>query len=167
MFENTPRDEFMAFAMVILSNSAYIKNPYLKSKLIEILFFFTLPLYQYANGESRGRIDGVMMTHPMAKAYLVPSILHFYTEVEQTGMSSQFYDKFNIRYNISQVIKCVWSDSTHAQAIVRLSQDSDFFIKLVALLMNDTTYLLDEALSKLKEIGNLQIELAVPLEVQN
>jgi ubiquitin conjugation factor E4 B len=80
-------------------------------------------------------------------------------------MSSQFYDKFNIRYNISQIIKCVWNDFTHSTAIQRLSEDSTFFVKFVALLMTDTTYLLDEGLSKLKEIGNLQVELAIPIEV--
>lgn len=80
-------------------------------------------------------------------------------------MSSQFYDKFNIRYNISQIIKCVWNDSTHANQIIKLSKNDQFFVKFVALLMSDTTYLLDEALSKLKEIGNLQIELSKPLEV--
>lgn len=34
-----------------------------------------------------------------------------------------------------------------------------FFVKFVALLLNDSTYLLDEALSKLLEIHNLQLEL--------
>jgi ubiquitin conjugation factor E4 B len=79
MFENTPRDEFMAFSMILLSNSKYVKNPYLKSKLVEILFFFTLPLYRKANGDALGRIDGVLMTHPMAKLQLVSSVMHFYT----------------------------------------------------------------------------------------
>lgn len=109
-------------------------------------------------------IDGVLMTHPLAKDNLIRSILRFYCDVEQTGMSSQFYDKFNIRYNISQILKCVWKDSNHARQIVLQSRDSDFFIQFVNLLMNDTTYLLDEALSKLKEIGPLQVELERPLE---
>lgn len=155
----------MAFAMVLLSNSSQIKNPYLKSKIIEILFFFTLPLYRTRTGETMGRLDGVLLTHPFSKSHLVSSILHFYVEVEHTGMSSQFYDKFNIRYNIAQILKAVWNDPVHTLALVRQSKDTSFFIKFVALLMNDTTYLLDESLSKLKEIGLLQISLAAPIEV--
>src|SRR4051812_14077334 len=46
IFENDSRDEFITFSMVMLSNSSYIKNPYLKSKLVEILFTFTLPLWR-------------------------------------------------------------------------------------------------------------------------
>lgn len=79
MLQNTPRDEFMTFAMVFLSNSAYIKNPYLKSKLIEILFYFTLPIYRTHTGEPIGGLEGVLMTHPLAKSHLINSILQFYT----------------------------------------------------------------------------------------
>nr|KAJ3420144.1 hypothetical protein HK105_006035 [Polyrhizophydium stewartii] len=167
IFENQPRDEFMTFAMVMLSNPAYIKNPYLKSKLVErlwqIMFYFTIPLYRTASGETRGRIDGVFSTHPLSKAHLVRAILGFYVDVEQTGMHSQFYDKFNIRYNISQILKSVWNDPTHRAMLVKTSKDKEFFVKFIALLMNDTTYLLDEGLSKLKEIGSLTAELARPL----
>jgi ubiquitin conjugation factor E4 B len=80
-------------------------------------------------------------------------------EVENTGMASQFYDKFNIRYNITQILKSVWHDRVHIEALVEISRNIDFFVKFVALLRNDTTYLLDEALSKLKTIGNLKTEL--------
>ena len=75
-------------------------------------------------------------------------------------MHSQFYDKFNIRYNISQILKCVWSDLTHRQKVIGLSKDLDFFVKFVNLLMNDTTFLLDEGLTKLTEIKNIEVELA-------
>jgi ubiquitin conjugation factor E4 B len=36
IFENQPRNEFMTFSIVMLSNSELIKNPYLKSKLVEV-----------------------------------------------------------------------------------------------------------------------------------
>ncbi|XJO72710.1 hypothetical protein BDV3_003791 [Batrachochytrium dendrobatidis] len=163
ILENRICDEIITFSMVFLSNPNYIRNPYLKSKLVEILFYFTIPLYRTSNGETRGRMDGVFSTHTLARAHLVRSTLGFYVDVEQTGMHSQFYDKFNIRYNISQIIKSVWTDPVHRTALVQASRDKDFFVKFVALLMNDTTYLLDEGLSKLKEIGGLQTELAVPL----
>jgi ubiquitin conjugation factor E4 B len=41
-------------------------------------------------------------------------------------------------------------------------RNGDFFVRFVNLLMNDTTFLLDEALSKLSEIRNLQLEMADP-----
>lgn len=40
----------------------------------------------------------MLNTHPLALKHLMPALMHFYIEVEQTGASSQFYDKFNARF---------------------------------------------------------------------
>lgn len=40
-----------------------------------------------------------------------------YLEVEQTGASSQFYDKFNIRYNISHIMKTIWNHPAHRKKL--------------------------------------------------
>lgn len=40
--------------------------------------------------------------------------------------------------------------------------DIEFFLKFVNLLLNDTTYVLDEALNKFPKIHNLQVELRQP-----
>ena len=39
IFENNPRNAYMSFSMVMLANSEMIKNPYLKSKLVEVQNF--------------------------------------------------------------------------------------------------------------------------------
>jgi ubiquitin conjugation factor E4 B len=83
-----------------------------------------------------------------------------YLEVESTGVSSAFYDKFNVRYNISQILKSVWEDLTHRAKVIECAKDIDQFVKFVNLLMNDTTYLLDESLNKLAEIHKIQDEMA-------
>jgi ubiquitin conjugation factor E4 B len=82
------------------------------------------------------------------------------TEVEHTGLHSQFYDKFNIRYHLSQVMINVWNNSTHRKGLLQESKThQDRFVQFVNLLLNDVTYLLDEGLSKLIEINKLQKEL--------
>src|SRR5881227_1952716 len=84
-------------------------------------------------------------------------------EVENTGTHTQFFDKFNIRYEIFQVIKCVWGNDIYRS---QLSEESklnvDFFVRFVNLLLNDVTFVLDEALTKLSKIHDLQIELEGP-----
>ncbi|KAJ3309150.1 hypothetical protein HDU76_003712 [Blyttiomyces sp. JEL0837] len=86
--------------------------------------------------------------------------MKFYVDVENTGVSSAFYDKFNIRYNISQILKNVWEDLDHRSRVIAESRNVDEFVKFVNLLMNDTTYLLDESLTKLAEIHKIQDEMA-------
>lgn len=62
--------------------------------------------------ERNGILGNLLNTHPMALKHLMPALMHFYigwyatalrksyahvmsSEVEQTGASSQFYDKFS------------------------------------------------------------------------
>ena len=77
-FEQISRDEITTFAMIFLQNSNYIKNPYLKSKFVEILFHFTHSLYQDASGRTFGKLDDVFVTHPLARESLVKCLMTFY-----------------------------------------------------------------------------------------
>ena len=43
-------------------------------------------------------------------------------EVEHTGLHSQFYDKFNIRYHLSQVMMSVWDNVTHRKKLLQESK---------------------------------------------
>lgn len=137
-----------------------VKNPYLVSKMVEVLFSFT---WEYGPGgrHLESLCKAVFGTHSLLKQYLPLAIISFYVEVEKTGMSSQFYDKFGIRYNISQILKLMWSqypgiyrDKMRADSETRW----DIFVKFVNLQINDTTYLLDEGLGKLAEIHTMQME---------
>ena len=38
-------------------------------------------------------------------------------EVESTGASSQFYDKFNIRYNVAKILELLWKHAAHKEII--------------------------------------------------
>lgn len=162
-FEGISRDEIVTFALIFLSNSAYLRNPYLKSKLIEILYHFTHALYQDSMGRKFGKLNDIFFTHAFARENLIHCLTTFYIDVEQSGMHSQFYEKFSIRYHISQIFKSVWDDPHHRKMFIQESKKKEQFVRFAALLMNDTTYLLDESLSKLKEIQTIQNELDIPL----
>ncbi|BFZ61767.1 Ubiquitin conjugation factor E4 [Saitoella coloradoensis] len=153
---SNPSAEIVIFAITFVRTSAYIQNPHLKAKLIEILYFGT---YKQP-GMPKGCLGDMLNGDAFALEHLLPAMMTFYIECEQTGASSQFYDKFNIRYHISQVFKAVWENPAYRDRLSReRSNNLDFFIRFVALLINDATYLLDEGLSKLTEINKLQNEL--------
>lgn len=149
--------DLLTFTLVFLRSSKYIKNPYLKAKLVEILFNGIRPLRR---GDTQGAFGPILNSNGFALEHLFPALMNFYIEVESTGLSSQFYDKFNIRFHISQIFKSIWGNPAHRRRLEAESKnDIDFFVRFVALLLNDQTYLLDEALAKLAEIHGLQIEL--------
>lgn len=37
----------------------------------------------------------------------------FWSDVEHTGATSEFYDKFTIRYHISTIFKSLWQNLAH------------------------------------------------------
>ena len=81
-------------------SSSYIKNPYLVAKIVKVLFIIGLT-------EDK-RIDVLcsrVMSHELSHTHLPGALMKFYTDVETTGSTSEFYDKFTIRYHISLIIK--------------------------------------------------------------
>ncbi|KAI0712081.1 ubiquitin elongating factor core-domain-containing protein [Earliella scabrosa] len=153
--ELSGRNEMLVWCLTFLTSTWYIKNPFLKAKLVEVLFYGT-----YSWGEHRSVLTTLLNTHPVALQHLMPALMHFYIEVEQTGASSQFYDKFNSRRNIAYIFKVIWNNSTHREALKsEAANNSDKFVRFVNLMINDVTYLLDESLSDLAKIYEIQNEM--------
>ncbi|KAG2066491.1 hypothetical protein BDR04DRAFT_1106685 [Suillus decipiens] len=149
------KDELVIFALTFLTSTWYIKNPFLKAKINEAVFYGVLP---YGN-DRHGILGHTLNTHPVALKNLIPALTHFYIEVEQTGASSQFYDKFNARRNIAYILKAVWDNPIHRDALNKEAQNVDKFIRFINLMINDVTYLMDESLSELTQIHNIQVEM--------
>ncbi|KAF5385651.1 hypothetical protein D9757_005488 [Collybiopsis confluens] len=154
-FELSGRNELLTFTLTFLTSTWYIKNPFLKSKVNDVLFMSTWPYGR----ERNGLLGGLLNSHPLALKHLMSALTHFYIEVEQTGASSQFYDKFNARRNISYVLKVVWNNPTHREALNREAENVDKFVRFVNLMINDVTYLMDESLSELSQIHEIQLEM--------
>ncbi|GAA5865602.1 hypothetical protein JCM8547_007662 [Rhodosporidiobolus lusitaniae] len=152
VLEQSPQDELMTFMLVFLS-TPYMKNPYLKGQFVEIMYYLSRPTYT----SPRGCLGDVINFHELALKNLMPCLVHAYIEIEITGSHTQFYDKFNIRYYITQLFKMVWSNPTHRESLKRESEvNFDRYVRFVNLLMNDTTYLLDDALVHLAKIVEIQ-----------
>ncbi|POY75438.1 hypothetical protein BMF94_1509 [Rhodotorula taiwanensis] len=152
VLESSSQEELMSFMLVFLS-TPYMKNPYLKGQFVEIMYYLSRPTYT----SRQGCLGDVLNFHTLSLRYLMPCLIHAYIEIEITGSHTQFYDKFNIRYYITQLFKLVWSNPTHREALKRESQvNFDRYVRFVNLLMNDTTYLLDDALVHLGKIADMQ-----------
>ncbi|KAJ1950049.1 Ubiquitin conjugation factor E4, partial [Linderina macrospora] len=185
------------FLVTFLARPAYIKNPYLKAKLVDVLHMLTyrdpredddyvdtlggnLPRDDLRLHPAIYQFRDILDSNQFAKAYLVPALLRFYVDIEQTGASSQFYDKFNIRYYIARTLRSLWArgrshvvatkqffsqshrGANNAATTGSSRRDQQVIEQFVARLMTDTTYLLDESLSKLADIRELEKQPAEP-----
>lgn len=152
----TQGDEIVMLCISFLESTHYIKNPYLKAGLVSILFRGTWP----RPGGARGVLVDLLNSMPFANDYILHSLMKFYIEAEHTGTHTQFFDKFNIRYEIFQIIKCIWPNTLYqAKLLNQANQNHDFFVRFVNLLLNDVTFVLDESFGAFMTIHNTQTEL--------
>merc|ERR1712212_1345748 len=112
--------------------------------------------------EKTGELYDSIMRHSISQEFLPSALMRFYTDVEQTGSSNEFYDKFTIRYHISIIIKSMWESAVHKIAIISESNNGKQFIRFINMIMNDTTFLLDESLSALNRIHEVQEDMGDP-----
>lgn len=150
-------DEIVQICVTFLRNSEYVKNPGVKSGLVTILFYGVHPFYNHA----RGVLGDMLIGSSFAHKHLLHSLMKFYIEAESTGSHTQFYDKFNIRYEIFQVIKCIWVNTLYRENLAKEAKvNTEFFVQFVNMLVNDVTFVLDESLTAFVKIHDLTIELA-------
>lgn len=160
---STQSDELIIMCITFLRNSEKIKNPYLKSGLVTIMFAGTWP----GPNRPKGVLGDLLMGLPIATEHLLHALMRFYIEVENTGAHTQFYDKFNIRFEIFQIIKCIWDNRIYRENLDRESKANvDFFVRFVNLLLNDVTFVLDESLTAFQQIHNLSEELQNPQHME-
>ncbi|KAJ5938747.1 hypothetical protein N7466_001881 [Penicillium verhagenii] len=153
----TQGDELVMLCIAFLESSTYVKNPYLKAGLVSILFRGTWD----RPGGARGVLVDLLNSMSFANENLLHAVMKFYIEAEHTGTHTQFFDKFNIRYEIFQIIKCIWPNTLYREKLsIQASQNLDFFVQFVNLLLNDVTYVLDESFGAFKTINTTQQALA-------
>lgn len=74
-------DEIIVLCITFLTNSEYIKNPYLKAKLVSLLFHGTWPVYHRQKGILGDSLTGTKfandhLLHALMKFYIGKIILH-------------------------------------------------------------------------------------------
>ncbi|KZM20704.1 ubiquitin-ubiquitin ligase [Ascochyta rabiei] len=153
---STQCEELVKICIVFLRSSEYIKNPYLKSGLVTILCHGVWEI----QGRSKGVLGDTLFGNKFAMKHLLHALMQFYNECESTGAHTQFYDKFNIRYEIFQVIKCIWPNPVYRDNLATEARvNLEFFVQFVNLLLNDVTFVLDESFTAFTQIHDTSKEL--------
>jgi len=96
---------------------------------------------------------------------VVGTLLHVFVSIEMTGQGVAFEQKFNYRRPMYAVMKFLWTLKSHRQQFRVLAIEAEtnidaaqppLFLQFVNLLINDAIYLLDEALSYMAQLRELQ-----------
>ncbi|XVF16700.1 hypothetical protein REPUB_Repub10bG0054900 [Reevesia pubescens] len=149
-------DDFMNFIIMFMASPQFIKNPYLRAKMVEVLNFW-MPRRSGSSATST-----LFEGHQLSLEYLVRNLLKLYVDIEFTGSHTQFYDKFNIRHNIAELLEYLWQVPSHRNAWKQIAKEEEkgVYLNFLNFLINDSIYLLDESLNKILELKELEAEMS-------
>ncbi|CAD5215081.1 unnamed protein product [Bursaphelenchus xylophilus] len=142
--------------LIFVCNAQFFNNPFLTAKIIDV-FFLLCPTY---NPNLYSLFRGAVH-HPYAMDNLYPRLVKFYSDVESTGSSTEFYDKFNIRRSIQVIFRELWEDVTYRGRMIDYARRcSTDFVRFINMIINDGTFLMDESLGGLKRIHEVESLIA-------
>ncbi|KAF3539372.1 hypothetical protein F2Q69_00018843 [Brassica cretica] len=149
-------DDFMNFIIMFMASPEYVRNPYLRAKMVEVLNCW-MPRSSGSSATST-----LFEGHQLSLEYLVRNLLKLYVDIEFTGSHTQFYDKFNIRHNIAELLEYLWQVPSHRNAWRRIAKEEEkgVYLNFLNFLVNDSIYLLDESLNKILEIKKIEAEMS-------
>ncbi|CAN6574695.1 unnamed protein product [Malus baccata var. baccata] len=149
-------DDFMNFIIMFMASPEYIRNPYLRAKMVEVLNCW-MP-----RGSGSSITATLFEGHQLSLEYLVRNLLKLYVDIEFTGSHTQFYDKFNIRHNIAELLEYLWHVPSHRNAWKQIAKEEEkgVYLNFLNFLINDSIYLLDESLNKILEHKELEAEMS-------
>ncbi|CAB3984152.1 Ubiquitin conjugation factor E4 A [Paramuricea clavata] len=157
------------FCAIFISKPHAIKNPHLRAKITDALE----ALLPVKKREELSVSKNFVATHYRHQAFekcelsanhLGPALLSIFCDIEK---GDYFEQKFGYRHHMYSVLEYIWSLPQYKTSIVEFSKEADdvdnssdppVFLRFINLLVNDATFLLDEALSYLSTVKNLQIE---------
>lgn len=153
-------DDFMNFIIMFMASPHLIRNPYLRAKMVEVLNCW-MP-----RGSGSTAAATLFEGHQLSLEYLVRNLLKLYVDIEFTGSHTQFYDKFNIRHNIAELLEYLWQVPSHRNAWRRIAKEEEkgVYLNFLNFLINDSIFLLDESLNKILELKELEAEMSNTIE---
>lgn len=142
------------FNMMILfmDKPNYISNPHIRSKFLELLGTLTLDY-----GIPKNVLDDSLINNEFAQKHLIKSLMNLYIDIERTGSSHQFYEKFSTRHYSALLLKYLWNFKPFQNSFIENSKNPET-LKFFNMVLNDGTYLLDETLKNLQVISKFEID---------
>ncbi|KAH8305399.1 hypothetical protein KR018_001763 [Drosophila ironensis] len=155
-------DAIFKMILLFMGSASLVKNPHLRAKLAEALEFLLPTPVMGSNRQTF--VTHVFDNHP-DRLKVVRSLLNVFVSIEMTGQSVQFEQKFNYRRPMYAIMEYLWTKPEQVQCFRDLAIEAEenieaieppIFLRFINLLINDAIFVLDESLSNLEQIKQLQ-----------
>jgi hypothetical protein len=186
MLEQTAESEIqcvLSLMVALLASPGYVRNPYLRCKFVAVIHSL-LPESEEELQRQRSRalsadMSGLLLANPICQSHLVRSMLQVYVDIENTGSHNQFHEKFQPREHIYGLLAHLCDTTAligeggaagapvtegYPASLIAFLNTADYRVgestaaKFISLLLNDTIFVFEDAMLKLKKIKELEAE---------
>ena len=155
----TPTKIIIYFSITYSSQVNLIRNPHLRSEIFDILFYFFNTSQQERNAKQITNLNK-LLGDEFIKNHMIYSLIRVFIDAERLGTSNQFYEKFSIRHKILTLLDNIMKSGNryiYSEKFIEVANKEKFdTTKMINLLMNDVTYLIDECIERLIAIKRYQ-----------
>lgn len=153
------KEVFITMILIFMGSSLRAKNPHLRANLAEGLESL---LPKETNGFTMD--THLFLQHPH-RLQIVENLLNVFVSIEMTGQSVQFEQKFNYRRPMYAIMEYLWKIPEQRECFKKLAIEAEIhiddveapiFLRFINVLINDSIFLLDESLTNLQQIRELE-----------
>uniref|UniRef100_A0A0N5B8X5 RING-type E3 ubiquitin transferase n=1 Tax=Strongyloides papillosus TaxID=174720 RepID=A0A0N5B8X5_STREA len=144
------------FLIVLSVSPHYFKAPFNYAKFLEVI----VQAWSHARTQMSLNYYQQILINNSTNSKITPILLKFYCDVESTGASSEFYDKFNIRRCIHFILERFWEHSNQKLMLIKtMNSISQEMLRFANIVIGDSTFLFDEVVGGMKKAVSLEKEL--------
>lgn len=163
-FPQSAFDDLLTFMVAFLGADTYLTNPYLRVKYVELLAALVPPddpddHLTHHRPTPFDAYPRLFEANAIARTRLVPNLLRFYVDVEFSGTHNAFYEKLVSRSHMTKVLEYLWHTADFRAAFHAESR-SEGFVRFVNMIINDSTYCVDGAMTELTKINEIEMRMA-------
>uniref|UniRef100_A0A1D2ADH7 RING-type E3 ubiquitin transferase n=2 Tax=Auxenochlorella protothecoides TaxID=3075 RepID=A0A1D2ADH7_AUXPR len=158
-------EDLMVFITFCLASPAYVRNPYLRGRLVEVLHALMPPNEDPGSGfnapprtqASHAEIAALFQAHPLVLDNMVKSLVQLYVDIEMTDRHNTFYEKFTTRYQIGEIMAYLWQLPQHQASWRGVAKEHPYiYVRFINMMINDSQFLLQEALETLPKVQEVE-----------
>lgn len=156
------QNNIFTIMLVFMGDISRARNPHLRARLAEGMESL---LPKKCNSSFGCSSKSHLFTQHPFRLEIVPNLMSVFVGIEMTGQNVQFEQKFNYRRPMYAIMEYIWEIEEQRECFKRAASHAleqmeavnpPLFLRFINLLINDGIYLLDESLSNLKQIRQLQ-----------
>lgn len=152
-FENALNfDSIMLFCLFIIKTKK-VSNPHTRAETLKFICEFAPKPPKYEFRKEEYTLKACLLQSKLCRNYLLSSLIEAYGDVEKTGSSNQYYEKYHYRFLISCVFHFLLRDKNFQTQLNDICvTKEEIFDRFTHFLISDINEGFQSSISKLASI---------------